>query len=83
MEIEFVSDEEESCRPELGKDWNEIWLATCNRKDDRLLFIQDGKLVMAFNVTGDFIIQDNRNLDLYKNLKKVSKLEVKAILEAN
>ena len=83
MEIEFVSDEEESCRPELGKDRNEIWLATCNKKDDRLLFILCGKLVMAFNTTGNFIIQNNHNLDLYRNLKKVSKLEIKAILEAN
>lgn len=80
MEIEY-EDNQRKGKQVLGKEWNEVFLATCNKRDDRLLFVQDGKLVMGINIIGEFIIQNNSDLSLYKNLKKLSKLEVKVILE--
>lgn len=66
----------------FGKKYNEVFIATCNEADDRLVFIQEGKMVMALNLIDKFVIQSHHDLSLYSNYKRVSKLELAVILEA-
>jgi len=81
MEIKYEDNQTKRRGVKPGGEYNEVFLATCNTKDDRLLFVQDGKLIMGINIKGDFVVQANNDLSLYKNLKKLSRLELKAILE--
>jgi hypothetical protein len=77
MELKFTKKEETKS---IAFDGDEVYLARSNKDDDRLLFIRNGKLIFAMNTT-NWQMQVNNNLGLYGNLKKVSKLEIKAILE--
>ena len=81
-EVEFKQESPEA-KAIVGDENYEVFLATCNNKDDRLLFVKYGELIMGINIKGNFVIQTDINFSVYKNLKKISLLEVKAILEAN
>jgi len=81
MKIEFKNKEDEKKEPILGEENDEVYLATCDLPDDRLLFVKRGKLIMGINLTSNFVIQDHHDVRLYTDLKKVSKLKLKAILE--
>ena len=81
MELEFTEDKEEKEEKPIVFYGDEVYLARSCRDNDRLLFVRDGKLVMAMN-TNTWRLQVGGSLDLYGNLKRVSKLELRAILEA-
>ena len=81
MKIEY-EDNQNRGNSQAGKEYNEIFLATCDSEDDRLLFVQNSELVMSINLKGDFVIQAHHDFTVYRNLKRISKLELKAILEA-
>lgn len=80
MELEFTQEEEENNKP-ITFYGDEVYLARSCQNNDRLLFVRDGKLVMAMN-TNTWRLQVGSSLDLYNNLKRVSRLELKAIFEA-
>ena len=81
MELEFTQGEEEEENKPIIFYGDEVYLARSCKDDDRLLFVRDGKLIMAMN-TNTWRLQVGGSLDLYGNLKRVSRLELKAILEA-
>ena len=81
MELEFTEDKEEKEALPITFYGDEVYLARSCRDNDRLLFVRDGKLVMAMN-TNTWRLQVGGSLDLYTKLRQVSKLELRAILEA-
>lgn len=80
MEIEYKEKESKSKSVVFGQRTFEAFIATCDHKDDRLIFVKDGKMIAGINLKNNFVIQDHHDLYIYTDYKRISKLEVAVVL---